>query len=63
MKRAQRIAFAERDFDAAGGDLDDFDGDDLALAEVGVGHRIAGDLLDAERDALLLDVDVEHLAP
>ena len=24
-------------------------------------HRIAADLLDAERDALLLDIDVEHL--
>ena len=35
-----------------------------ALLEVAGGagvHRIAFELLDAERDALLLDVDVEHL--
>ena len=28
-----------------------------------LGERIPAELLDAERDALLLDVDVEHLAP
>ena len=44
--------------------LDDLAGDDRALLEVArafAGERIAFELLDAERDALLLDVDVEHL--
>jgi hypothetical protein len=38
-------------------------GDDGALADArhGLGVRVAGDLLDAERDALLLHIDVEHL--
>ena len=39
-------------------------GDDAALLDVARalgGERIAFELLDAERDALLLDVDVEHL--
>ena len=37
-------------------------GDDRALLEIaGFGERIALELLDAERDALLLDIDVEHL--
>ena len=40
-------------------------GDDRALLEVAGRRRdrIAVELLDAERNALLLDVDVEHLAP
>ncbi len=58
---AQRVAFAERHFDAAGRHVHHFDGDDLALAEIGVAHRVGLHLLDAERDAFLVDVDVEHL--
>src|SRR5262245_7940468 len=45
--------------------LGDLGGDDRALLEVaggaGLGEGVALELLDAERDALLLDVDVEHL--
>ncbi len=33
----------------------------LMRRPTGLLHRIAGELLDAEADALLLDVDVEHL--
>src|SRR6185312_12229576 len=52
---------AELHLDAARGDLGDGGSDGQALA-VGVAlHRVAGELLDAERDALLLDVDVQHL--
>ena len=52
-------------FEAAFLDVGDFAGDDRALLESrraapGV-HRIAVELLDAERDALLLDIDVENL--
>src|SRR5438128_2240396 len=43
-------------------DLGDLAGDDRALLEVaGLRERIRLELLDAERDALLLDIDVEHL--
>src|SRR4051812_43944459 len=43
-------------------DLGDLGGDDVALLHVGGGrHRVALELLDAERDALLLDIDVQHL--
>src|SRR6266699_84128 len=43
-------------------DLGDLAGDDRALLEIaGLRERIRLELLDAERDALLLDIDVEHL--
>src|SRR5205085_2530053 len=43
-------------------DLGDLGGDDVALLEVaGRRHRVALELLDAERDTLLLDIDVQHL--
>src|SRR6266581_6309725 len=42
-------------------DLGDLAGDDRALLEVaGLRERIRLELLDGERDALLLDIDVEH---
>src|SRR6185437_12356198 len=50
------------DLDAAFLDLDHLAGDHRSLLEIaGRSHRVALELLDAERDALLLDVDVEHL--
>src|SRR5690606_31202896 len=58
---AQRIAFAERHFDAAGRHIDDFRRDDLTALEVGVSPWIGVDLLDAKRDALLLAIDVANL--
>jgi hypothetical protein len=41
----------------------DDDGDHVALLgdRVHLLERVVGQLLDAERDALLVDVDVEHL--
>src|SRR5580704_895262 len=43
-------------------DLDDLAGHHRALLDVaGLGEGIALELLDTERDALLLDVDIEHL--
>src|SRR5207244_564194 len=55
------IGTDDLDLDARLLHLDHFAGDDGALLEVaGALHRIALELLDAERDALLLDVDVEH---
>src|SRR5262245_19004186 len=42
--------------------LDDLGGHDRAFLDIAVGlHGVARELLDAERNALLLDVDVEHL--
>src|SRR4029077_13899341 len=42
-------------------DVDDLAGDHSALLDVaGLGEWIAFQLLDAERDALLLDIDVKH---
>src|SRR5262245_8089948 len=42
--------------------LDDLAGHDRAFLEIAGGlHGVARELLDAERNALLLDVDVEHL--
>src|SRR6185437_1672522 len=58
-----RHALADRHLDAAIGDRRDGAGDDRALLQ-GLQRRfmrIDGELLDAEADALLLDVDVEHL--
>src|SRR5690606_23668094 len=47
--------------DAAVLDLEHLAGDDRALLDVArFGERVALELLDAERDALLLDIDVEH---
>src|SRR5581483_606623 len=46
--------------------LGDLASHDAALPDLArrlAGERIAFELLDAERDALLLDVDVEHLCP
>ena len=55
----------EPHFHARRRDRGDFAGDDRVLAQVagvaGLADRILAELLDAERDALLLDVDVEHL--
>ena len=63
--KAVEVGVGEPHLDAAFLDLDDFAGDDRVLAQLAggsrFGERIAADLLDAERDALLLDVDVEHL--
>ena len=54
----------ELHFDTAIVDADDFAGNDGVLAQVaGSGSfadRVAAELLDAERDAFLLDVDVEN---
>ncbi len=54
---AHRIAFAERHFEAARRDFHDFNRDDLALAIFSARDRIALRLLDAEADALFLDID------
>src|SRR6202161_279635 len=49
------------DVDAALLDLEHFAGHDRALLDVArLGERIALELLDAERDALLFDIDIEH---
>src|SRR4029077_5020936 len=60
-------AVGQRHLDAAVVHFGDGAGDDGALLQRTAGgarhllHRIAGELLDTEADALLLDVDVEHL--
>src|SRR4051812_28628976 len=53
----------DRDFDTAIGDGGDGRGDDVALLHAGSGtlERIRGELLDAQADALFLDIDVENL--
>src|SRR5689334_237692 len=57
-----QIAADDLHVDAGLLDLGDLGGDDVALLHVGGGrHRVALELLDAERDALLLDIDVQHL--
>src|SRR5689334_22968419 len=57
-----QIAADDLHVDAGLLDLGDFGGDDVALLHVGGGrHRVALELFDAERDALLLDIDVQHL--
>src|SRR5882757_8700406 len=49
------------DLDAAFLHLEHFAGHHGALLDVaGFGERIALELLDAERDALLFDIDIEH---
>src|SRR6185295_4708047 len=56
-------AVADRDLDAAVVDRGDSGGDDLALLQRGRGFSevVLLQLLDAERDALLLDINVEQL--
>src|SRR5271168_907047 len=63
------VSARELDFDAAVLDLEHFAGHDRALTHLALARvlahllgreRIAGELLDAERDALLLDIDIEH---
>ena len=55
------IGAGDLDLDAVLLNLHHLAGDRVALLDaLDLLHRVAGDLLDAERDALLLDVDVEH---
>src|SRR5258708_2904893 len=58
-----RHAVADRDLDAAIGDRRDSTGDDRPLLQRLQRRfmRVGGELLDAEADALLLDIDVQHL--
>src|SRR5579864_8164051 len=57
------IGADELHFEAGFLDLDDLAGHHRAFLDVaGLGEGIAFELLDAERDALLLDVHVEHLS-
>src|SRR5665213_1547544 len=67
---ARQLALADKagqaarqlDLDTAVGDRRDSAGDDIAFLDAGdlLFGRVGGELLDAQRDALLLDVDVEH---
>src|SRR5690606_41283141 len=53
---------SETHLDAAFLDVDDFAGDDGILAQLAAGCGGAGgQLLDAERNTLFLDIHVEHL--
>src|SRR5690606_29136364 len=65
LDEAVRAAVAAANLDAAVLDGGDFAGHDRVLARLAVGAdgrgRTTRQLLDAERDALLLDVDVENL--
>src|SRR3981189_3177910 len=55
------VGTGDLDLDAAFLDLEHFTGHHRALLDVaGFCERIALELLDAERDALLFDIDVEH---
>src|SRR4051812_11296979 len=55
------VGAGDLNFDAGFLHLEHFAGHDRALLDVArLGERIAFELLDAERDALLLDVDIEH---
>src|SRR5260221_1033186 len=55
------VGAGDPDLDAAFLDLEHLAGHDRALLDVaGFGKWIALELLDAERDALLLDIDIEH---
>src|SRR6202048_992721 len=56
-----KVGAGDLHFDAAFLHLQHFAGHDRALLDVArLGERIALELLDAERDALLLDIDIEH---
>src|ERR1700709_157289 len=55
------VGARDLNLDAAFLHLEHFTGQHRALLDVaGFGERIAFELLDAERDALLLDIDIEH---
>src|SRR3979490_2063854 len=55
------VGAGDLNFDAGFLHLEHFAGHDRALLDVAwLGERIAFELLDAERDALLLDIDIEH---
>src|ERR1700761_2153549 len=55
------VGTGDLDLDTALLDLEHFASHDRALLDVArLGERIALELLDAERDALLFDIDVEH---
>src|SRR5450631_3564503 len=55
------VGAGDPDLDATFLHLEHFAGHDRALLDVArLGERIALELLDAERDALLLDIDIEH---
>src|SRR5439155_26834576 len=56
-------AVGQRHLDPGLGDAGDRAGDDLALLQLdhALFERVRLELLDAERDALLLDIDIEHL--
>src|SRR5258705_2590935 len=55
------VGARDLDLDAAVLDLEHFAGHHRALLDVArLGEGIAFELLDAERDALLLDIDIEH---
>src|ERR1700733_2392015 len=55
------VGAGDLDLDAAFLDLEHFAGHHRALLDVArLGERIALELFDAERDALLFDIDVEH---
>src|SRR6185437_17082292 len=55
------VGAGDLDLDATFLDLEHFAGHDRALLDVArLGERVALELLDAERDALLFDIDIEH---
>src|SRR3982074_3277596 len=55
------VGAGDLNFDAGFLHLEHFAGHDRALLDVArLGERIAFELLDAEREALLLDIDIEH---
>src|SRR5690348_1496931 len=64
LDEGDEVGAGDLDVDAGVLDVGHFARDDRALlhlARSAGGHRVAGQLLDAERDALLFDVDVENL--
>src|SRR3569623_3075 len=64
LDEGHQVGADDLDVDTGFLDVGHFAGDDRALlpfASSARRHRIAGELLDAERDALLLDIDVENL--
>src|SRR5207302_855828 len=58
-----RDAVGQHDLDPGVGRAADRAGDDLALLQLGhaLFERVGFELFDSERDALLLDIDIEHL--